>query len=260
VRVVVLLYTYINHNKWPQRGREIRLTVLHICHRPRIPFGNVLIERRCTQKHCKRSRVQQRKTNPPQTTKRYRVKKYKTKYITKRVRILWWDETRVFSYMYSKTQQRKTWSRRGGKSTLTALHNCHRPRIPFGHVVIEHRRPIKHCKRECNKERKRNPPQTIKKCHTYTKKTKKTTESVWELWSDETRVAVHQGVATERGRERVHLLWFIFVTTRVFHFDTSWLNADADWNTARRGRVQQRKETPNPPHKKQHGPVEIVVR
>ena len=76
-RVIIhtYMYTYINHNKWPQWGREIRLTVLHICYRPRIPFGNVLIERRCTQKHCKRSRVQQRKTNPPQTTNRYRVKK-----------------------------------------------------------------------------------------------------------------------------------------------------------------------------------------
>ena len=54
-----------------------------------------------------------------------------------------------------KTQQRKAWPQRGRESTLTAFHSCHRPRIPFGHVLIERRCTIKHCKRGCNKEKER---------------------------------------------------------------------------------------------------------
>ena len=39
---------------------------------------------------------------------------------------------------------------------------------------------------------------------------------------------------TERGSERAHLLSSIVVTAPVFQLDTSWLNAYADWNTARK--------------------------
>ena len=49
-------------------------------------------------------------------------------------------------------------------STLTLIHSCHRPRIPFGHVLIERRCLIKHCKkRGCNKEKKYQPTRTHKK-------------------------------------------------------------------------------------------------
>ena len=48
----------------------------------------------------------------------------------------------------------------------------------------------------------------------------------------------------QTGRERVHLLWFIVVTAPVFHFDTSWLNADAKTNTAREGATKEKKDQP----------------
>ena len=38
---------------------------------------------------------------------------------------------------------------------LTVMHICHRPRIPVGHVLIEHRCASKHCKRGCHKEKER---------------------------------------------------------------------------------------------------------
>ena len=46
-----------------ERERESTLTVYHSCHRTRIPFGHVLIERSCGQKHCKRQKI---KTNKKQ--------------------------------------------------------------------------------------------------------------------------------------------------------------------------------------------------
>ena len=53
------------------------------------------------------------------------------------------------------TKQRKAWPQRGGESTLTGMHSCHRPRIPFGHVLIERRCVNKHCKRGCSKEKEK---------------------------------------------------------------------------------------------------------
>jgi hypothetical protein len=66
--------------------RESTLTEIHPCHRPRIPFGHVLIELLCVTKHC---RVQQNKERPThhKQQKRYRFKKHKNK-ITTRVRIV----------------------------------------------------------------------------------------------------------------------------------------------------------------------------
>ena len=52
--------------------------------------------------------------------------------------------------------KRRGHTERKRESTLTASHICHRLRIPFRHVLIEHRCPKKHCeKREgCNNEKK----------------------------------------------------------------------------------------------------------
>ena len=101
-----------------------------------------------------RERVQQRKESPthPQTTKGYRFKN--TKQNNKTCENC--DPMKLeLSYMYiQNTQQRKAWPQRGRESTLTLIHICHRPRIPFGHVLIEHRCVIKHCTRGCNKEKK----------------------------------------------------------------------------------------------------------
>ena len=47
-----VVYKNTNHGGMEQRERE-RLTTCHNCHRPRIPFGHVLIELWCVFKHCK---------------------------------------------------------------------------------------------------------------------------------------------------------------------------------------------------------------
>ena len=92
-----------------------------------------------------------------------------------------------------------------------------------------------------------------KKVPFQTTKTKRT-KRVRLVWPDEPRVVVYiqhhttteGAVANREGeREREHLLPCIVVTEPVFHFDTSWLNADASRNTARR-KKQQRKERPKP--------------
>ena len=52
----------------------------------------------------------------------------------------------------------------------------------------------------------------------------------------------------QRGKERFHLLPIIVVTSPVFHLDTSWLNTDAELNTAREGATKKMKDQPtNPP-------------
>ena len=65
-------------------------------------------------------------------------------------------ETRIYTCIQQHTTTEKAlWPQRdrerGRESALTASHSCHRPRIPFRHVLIELRCAIKHCKRECNK-------------------------------------------------------------------------------------------------------------
>ena len=102
------------------------------------------------------------------------------------------------------------------------------------------------------KERPNPTTQTTKMVPFQTTNTKKE-QNVWELWPDEPRVVVYiqhhtttEGAVANREEERVHLLSPIFVTAPVFHLDTSWLNADADWNTARRekGATKKRKTKP----------------
>jgi len=42
-----------------REGERESLTAIHICHRTGIPFGHVLVERRCESKHCKREGAKQ---------------------------------------------------------------------------------------------------------------------------------------------------------------------------------------------------------
>ena len=148
------------------------------------------------------------------------------------------------------TQQRNAWPQRGRESTLTPIHRCHRPSIPFWHVLIERRCFIKHCKEQWvnkKKEKTNPPPQTTQK-GIGSKTHKQKQQHVWELWTDETRVVVHpkyttaESVATEIVRESTctHLLLCIIVTAPVFHLDTSELNLDAPLNTAREGATKKR--------------------
>jgi hypothetical protein len=82
VRVVVYSKYTSTEGVATERGREREstLTVFHSCHRARIPFGQVRIERRCITKHCKQ-RVPLRKERPThhKQQKRYRFKNTKIK-------------------------------------------------------------------------------------------------------------------------------------------------------------------------------------
>jgi hypothetical protein len=48
------------------------LTATHTCHRTRIPFGHVLIERSCVIKHCKRGCKKEKKVPKKNQQKRQR--------------------------------------------------------------------------------------------------------------------------------------------------------------------------------------------
>ena len=152
-------FKILNRGRHGLKERGSTLTPSHRCHRTRVPFGHVLIERSCFTKHCKRVQQRKKKINPPQTTIPFQ--KHKTK-ITKRVRSVIRCNTRELSYV-QKVQQREAWPQRVRGNALTVPHTCHRTRIPFGHVLIERRSAFKHCKRGCNIENKDHPPQTTKK-------------------------------------------------------------------------------------------------
>jgi len=113
--------------------------------------------------------VQQKKRerpSPPQTTKKAPFQIINRKRTT-RVRLVTrpTSRPRVVVYIFNNTLQRKEapWPQRGREreSTLTVTHTCHRSRIPGGHVLIERRCFMKHCKKRegCNKEKiEPNPP------------------------------------------------------------------------------------------------------
>jgi hypothetical protein len=78
-------------------------------------------------------------------------------------------------------------------------------------------------------------------------------QHVWDLWPDEPRDVVYiqqhtttEGAVANREEERVHLLPYIDVTAPVFQADTSWLNAGAYWNTARREKGATKKRMTKP--------------
>jgi len=154
---------------------------------------------------------------------------------------VWSYETRVVVY-YSKSQQRKAWPQREGESALTAVHSCHRARLPFGHVLIERRCGLKHCKRECNKE----------------KKAQQQTRYRFKI-QNRTTECEHCGghIEREAAEDRDHLLYPIFITAPVFHVDTFWLNTDASTNTAR---VEGAQRKINPPYRSKNKIKERLVR
>ena len=117
---------------WPQRGRESTLTVIHICHRPRIPFGHVLIERRCAIKHCKRGCNKEKKDQPTTNNKKGTVSKTQ-KQNNKTCEKC--DPMKLELSYIQNTQQRKAWPQEREREYTYFVHSCHRPRIPFGHVL-----------------------------------------------------------------------------------------------------------------------------
>jgi len=112
-------------------------------------------------------RVQQKKekdqTHHTNNNNKGPVSNHNQKQEQKRVRLVPrpTSSCRIYSTTHHNGSRRRG-HREGGKaSTLTGIHICHRPRIPSGHVLIEHRCAFKHCKKRegCNKEKKEpNPP------------------------------------------------------------------------------------------------------
>jgi hypothetical protein len=137
---------------WPQRGRESTLTALHSCHRTRIPFGHVLIERRCLIKHCKRGCNKEKKDQPHHKQQQKGTVSKTQKQNNKTCENC---DPMKFELSYIQRHNNGRRGHREGGRTLTGPHICHRPRIPVGHVLIEHKCAKKHCKRErFNKEKK----------------------------------------------------------------------------------------------------------
>jgi hypothetical protein len=202
-----------------ERERESTLTVSHICHRTRIPFGHVLIERRCGCKHCKRGCNKEKKDQPTTNNKKGTVSN--TKQINKTCENC--DPMKLELSYIQNTQQRKAWPQRGRESTLTAIHTCHRPRIPFGHVLIERRCVYKHCKRGCRKEKK-NQPTTNNKKGTVSKTQKQNNITCENCDPMKLELSYIQNTQQRKAwpqRGRVHLLRYILVTAPVFQLDTS---------------------------------------
>ena len=138
--------------------------------------------------------------------------------------------------VYSKdTTAEGVATERGRESTLTVCHTCHRPRIPFGHVLIERRCLNKHCKRGCNKEKKgptHQPTTNNNKrvpFQTHKNKNNKTCENCDPMRLELSYIQNTQQRKAwpQREGKRVHLLSSIVVTAPVSHLDTSELNADA---------------------------------
>ena len=123
---------------------------------------------------------------------------------------MWSDDTRVVVYIKILNNGRRGHreKEREYMCTLTARHTCHRPRIPFRHVLIERRCLVKHCKRGCNKEQdKINPPQTTTKGTVSNTQKIKITKRVRSVirWNSSCRIQRHIS-------GRVHLLraWPLF--------------------------------------------------
>ena len=117
--------------------------------------------------------------------------KNKNKQKTERVRsvIRWNSRVVVYIQKHSNGRRGHREKERECMCTLTAFHTSHRPCIPFGHVLIEHRCGMKHC----NERWKEMRIQQTKKAKTHHKTTTKSTvrktnnyrERVRIVWSDE---------------------------------------------------------------------------
>jgi hypothetical protein len=135
------------------------------------------------------------------------------------------DRTKLVIYSKCTTAEVAA-TERERESTLTVIHSCHRPRIPFGHVLIERSCFIKHCKRGCNKERKDQPSTNNNKRAPFQKhkiKNNKTCENCGprnrgnSSCQKYSKYTAAEGVVKER--ERVHILDCKSVTALVFHLD-----------------------------------------
>ena len=130
------------------------LTHVHICHRPRIPFRHVLIERSCAKKHCKKREkgAKQRKERPNPTTQTQHQQGPVSNHKKKNKTCETCDPTnlsRVVVYMYTCTciQQHTTtegavWPQRGNDrvnllcAILVTADTSQAPITPYGWPVV----------------------------------------------------------------------------------------------------------------------------
>jgi hypothetical protein len=85
--------------KATERG-ESTLTAFHTCHRPRIPGGHVLVERRCGSKHCKRGcNKEKERSNPPHKQEQQKRSRFKPQTNKKNKTCENCDPTRVVVYI-----------------------------------------------------------------------------------------------------------------------------------------------------------------
>jgi len=106
--------------------------------------------------------------------------------------------------------------------------------------------PLNTAREGATKKRKTNPPQTTKKVP-FQKHKNKIAKRVRIVirWNSSGHIQKHNnGKRGHREGERVHLLFSIVFTAPVFHFDTSELNTDIDWNTSRGWATQIIKNNP----------------
>jgi len=112
------------------------------------------------------------------------------------------DPMKLESAYIQNTQQRKALPQRGRECALTVCHIFHRPRIPFGHVLIERRCVTKHCNRGCNKEQ-RDQPTTNNKKVPFQNRKNRTCENCDPIKLELSifKYTTAEGVATERLRK-----------------------------------------------------------
>jgi len=126
---------------------------------------------------------------------------------------------RIYSTTHHNGKRRGHREGERRESTLTASHRCHRPSIPFRHVLIERSCVNKHCKKRegCNKKKTKPTPQTTTKVPFQTTNKIKRTIRVRLV----TRRTSSCRIYPTTQQQREHLLQYIVVTAPVFHLDTS---------------------------------------
>jgi hypothetical protein len=117
---------------WPDREeeRESTLTACHTCHRTRIPFRHVLIERRCFTKHCNKrdgcNKEKKDQTHHTNNNSKGPVSNHKQE---KNNTCETCDPTNLeLSYIFNNTPQRKApWPQRRRESECTYCVTCLSP-------------------------------------------------------------------------------------------------------------------------------------
>jgi hypothetical protein len=171
---------------WPQRGRESILTLIHTCHRTRTPFGKVGVKRTfvlkkavhiCNFGHipifngsvrCLNGCFSGSISSKPIINNTFKHHVMQKSIATRKIGDSAANEIRCSNYTGWPTSSICTSRTKKGvvcKCSCILKHlsrSCHRIHIPVGHVLIERRCRLKHCKKRegCNKEKRKTKPTT----------------------------------------------------------------------------------------------------